>query len=133
MQIELRNSDELQPSQGFAHAAIAPAGRMVYTAGTLGTDKDGTMAEGLLAQTERALLNMVAALRAADAGPENLIKTTMYVVGWKESMTGELFEGIIAASGTVQLPEVPVTLIGVQSLFLDNALIEVEAVAVLPD
>ena len=49
MPIELRNSDRLSPPQGFAHASIAPAGRIVHLAGQLGTDADGNFADGLAA------------------------------------------------------------------------------------
>ena len=48
-------------------------------------------------------------------------------------MQGELFEGIVAAAKETPLPLVPITLIGVESLFLDDALVEVEAIALLPD
>ncbi len=130
--IELRNSDGLPRPQGFSHASIAGPGRVVHLAGVIGTDAKGNFAEGLAAQTQKALANMVLALAAADATPENLVKTTMYVVGWRESMQAELFAGIIAANAATRLPQVPITLVGVQSLFLDAALIEVEGVAVLP-
>lgn len=133
MTIELRNSDVLPAPQGFSHASIAPAGRIVHLAGQIGTDRDGVVADGLTAQTTHALANMVDALRAADAGPDNLAKVTMYVVGWTEAMQGELFAGIVAAGEQTRLPLVPITLVGVQSLFLDDAVIEIEAVAVLSD
>ena len=133
MPIELRNSDRLSPPQGFAHASIAPAGRIVHLAGQLGTDADGNFADGLAAQTAQALANMVDALAAADATPDDLAKTMIYVVGWTEAMQPALFEGIVAAAAKTPLPQVPITLIGVQSLFLDAALIEVEATAVLAD
>ncbi len=131
MAIELRNSDRLPPPRGFSHASIAPPGRIVHLAGQIGTDAEGTLADGLAAQTERALSNLVDALAAADATPDDLVKTTMYVVGWREAMQEELFAGIITAAQTNPLPQVPITLVGVQSLFLDAALIEIEGVAVL--
>ncbi len=132
MTIELRNAAELSPPQGFSHASIAPAGRLVHLAGQIGTDADGVLAEGLAAQTAQALANLVKALAAADASPDDLAKTTIYVVGWNESMQAELFEGIVSAAGETPLPQVPITLVGVHSLFLDDALVEIEAVAVLP-
>ena len=132
MPIELVNAENLPAPQGFSHASIAPAGRIVHLAGQIGSDRDGVLLEGLTAQTAQAIANMVEALAATGAGPEDLAKTTMYVVGYSESMQGELFAGIGAAAQQTPLPQVPITLIGVQSLFLDAALIEVEAVAVLP-
>lgn len=131
MDIELRNSDRLPPPQGFAHASIAPPGRLIHLAGQIGTDANGNLPEGLTAQTEQALANLVDALAAADAEPAHLVKTTIYVVQWRESMQAELFAGIVAAGNKTPLPQVPVTLIGVHSLFLDDALVEIEGVAVL--
>lgn len=134
MTIELRNSDRLPAPQGFSHLSIAPAGaRIVHLAGQIGTDAEGVLADGLAAQTEQALSNLVDALAAADATPDDLVKTTMLVVGWRESMQRELFAGIVAAAEKNPLPLVPVTLVGVQSLFLDDALIEIEGVAALSD
>lgn len=133
MTIELRNSDRLAAPQGFSHASIAPAGRIVHLAGQIGTDAAGVFADGLAAQTDQALANLVDALAAADATPEDLAKTTIYVVGWRESMQPELFEGIISAAARTPLPQVPITLVGVESLFLDAALVEIEGVAVLSE
>ncbi len=132
--IELRNSDKLPPPAGFSHASIAPGGRIVHLAGQIGTDANGDHPDGLAAQTGQALLNMVDALTgASDATVDDLAKITMYVVGWRESMAGELFEGIGKAAAVNPLPLVPITLVGVQSLFLDESLIEIEAVAVIAD
>lgn len=134
MTIELRNAEQLAPPAGFSHASTAPAGRIVHLAGQIATDATGTIPDGLAAQTEQALLNMVDALTgASDATVADLAKVTMYVVGWRESMQPELFEGIRKAASVNRLPLVPITLIGVQSLFLDAALIEVEATAVIAD
>jgi enamine deaminase RidA (YjgF/YER057c/UK114 family) len=106
----------------------------VHLAGQIGTDADGNLPDGLAAQTEQALLNLVDALTgASDATVDDLAKVTMYVVGWRESMQPDLFEGIGRAAAVNRLPLVPITLIGVQSLFLDAALIEIEAVAVIAD
>lgn len=130
MTIELRNSDRLPAPAGFAHAAIAPPGHTIYLAGTIGTDAEGTFAVGLADQTTQALINMVDALVGVGGAVEDLAKVVIYVVGWTESMQAELFAGIGAAAKTNPLPLVPITLVGVQSLFLDAALIEVEGTAV---
>ena len=134
MTTELRNSEKLPTPAGYSHASIAPAGRSVHLAGQIGTDSAGNHPDGLAAQTEQAMLNMVDALTgASNATVEDLAKITMYVVGWRESMAAALFEGIGQAAATNPVPLVPITLIGVQSLFLDDSLIEIEAVAVIAD
>ena len=133
MSIELRNSDRLPAPQGYSHASIAPPGRVVHLAGQIGTDAEGNHPEGLAAQTDQAMRNIVDALVGVGGSTDDLAKLTMYVVGWTAAMQGELFQGLGAAAKINPIGLVPITLVGIQSLFLDESLIEIEAVAVLPD
>ena len=133
MTIELRNSDRLPAPAGFSHASIASPGRIVHFAGQIGIDADGNHPEGLAAQTEQTLRNLVDTIEGVGVSVGDLAKLTMYVVGWRESMQRDLFEGIGAAAESTALPLVPITLVGVQSLFLDDSLIEIEAVDVVDD
>ncbi len=132
MAIHLLNAPGLPAPQGFHHASICDQGRLIHLAGQIGQDEAGILADGLAAQTTQALANVVEVLDAAGADPEHLVKTTMYVVGYRDAMQDDLFAGIINAAAQTPLPAVPVTLIGVQSLFLDDALVEVEAIAMVP-
>jgi enamine deaminase RidA (YjgF/YER057c/UK114 family) len=58
---------------------IAPAGRTVYVGGQNGVDSSGTLLEGLGAQTERALRNVLALLDAAGTDAEHVAKLTIYL------------------------------------------------------
>lgn len=131
MTIELRNAPSLPEPAGFSHLSIGPAGRIVHLSGQIGSDATGSLVEGLAAQTSQALDNLIAALDGAGAGPEDLAKITIYIVDWTEASQPEFFAGLAGAS--TRLPLVPITLVGVQSLFLDAALVEIEGVAVLAD
>ncbi|MGA9276715.1 RidA family protein [Ilumatobacter sp.] len=133
MTIELRNSDRLPAPAGYSHAAVASPGRVVHFAGQIGTDADGAHPAGLAAQTEQALTNVIDAVEGVGASVDDIAKLTMYVVGWRESMGAELFTGIGASGRRTPMPLVPITLVGVQSLFLDESLIEIEAVAVIAE
>ena len=133
MSIELRNSDRLPAPQGYSHASIASPGRIVHLSGQIGTDAAGVHPEGLAAQTELAMRNVIDALLGVGGSIDDLAKLTMYVVGWNASMQRDLFTGLAAAAQVNPIALVPITLVGVQSLFLDESLIEIEAVAVLPD
>jgi len=133
MSIELRNSDRLPAPQGFSHASIASPGRVVHLSGQIGTDADGNHPDGLAAQTDQAMRNIIDALVGVGGSTEDLAKLTIYVVGWTAAMQGELFTGLGAAAQVNPIAQVPITLVGVQSLFLDESLIEIEAVAVLAD
>ncbi len=133
MPIELRNSDRLPAPQGFSHASIASPGRIVHLSGQIGTDAAGNHPDGLAAQTDQAMRNIIDALVGVGGSIEDLAKLTIYVVGWTAAMQGGLFTGLGAAAKVNPIALVPITLVGVQSLFLDESLIEIEAVAILAD
>jgi enamine deaminase RidA (YjgF/YER057c/UK114 family) len=121
------------PTPGTSHATAVTAGRIVHISGQPGTDETGALVPGgLAAQTERALRNVALALEAAGARPEHAVKSTFYVAGWEPSMVEPLMEGGAAARADIPFPDVAVTLIGVQSLFTPEMLIEIETVAVIP-
>jgi enamine deaminase RidA (YjgF/YER057c/UK114 family) len=119
--------------QGFSHASIASPGRVVHLSGQIGTDANGNHPDGLATQTDQAMRNIIDALIGVGGSTEDLAKLTIYVVGWTAAMQGELFTGLGAAAQVNPIAQVPITLVGVQSLFLDESLIEIEAVAVLAD
>ena len=98
MPIELRNSDRLPAPQGFSHAAIAsPGGRIVHLSGQIGTDADGNHPDGLAAQTDQAMRNIIDALLGIGGSCDDLAKLTIYVVGWTAAMQGALFTGLAKA------------------------------------
>ena len=131
MPVELRNVPGRPEPQGFTHLSIATGERLIHMAGQVGTDDTGkVVAGGLAAQTERALLNVGQVLEEAGAGETDLVKVTVYVVDWDQAMFPELGQGILAARQARPAPPVPVTVIGVKSLFEPEMLVEIEGVAV---
>jgi enamine deaminase RidA (YjgF/YER057c/UK114 family) len=131
MSVEYLNTPGLPEPQGFTHISVASGDRVIHIAGQVGQDENGDIVPGgLAAQTERAMLNLSRALEAAGASESDLVKVTVYVVGWKPSMFEELATGVGAAGAARPGPEVPVTLIGVHSLFQPNMLVEIEGVAI---
>jgi enamine deaminase RidA (YjgF/YER057c/UK114 family) len=131
MSVEYLNTPGVPEPQGFTHISVASGDRVIHLAGQVGQDENGNVVEGgLAAQAERALLNLGRALEAAGASEHDLVKLTVYVVGWEPSMFEELVSGLGAAQAQRPGPEVPVTLIGVHSLFQPDMLIEIEGVAI---
>ena len=60
---------------------VAGTGRIVFLAGQTAQDANGRIvADGVVAQFERALGNLLTALRAAGGGPEHLAALTIYLV-----------------------------------------------------
>jgi enamine deaminase RidA (YjgF/YER057c/UK114 family) len=70
---------QLHYSPAFAQGMIVPAGPTLYVGGQNGTDKTGALLDGLEAQTEQAMLNVLAVLAEAGTGPENVAKLTIYL------------------------------------------------------
>ena len=88
--------------------------------------------ESLAAQAEQALRNVQAGLEAAGANYEDLARLTIYVVAWEPAMLADLGAGLLAARAPHPWIRVPITIIGVHSLFEPSMRIEIEAVAVAP-
>ena len=77
---EIRNPDTLPAAQGFSHAVIAQPGRTVYLAGQTAQQKDGAIAGSTIAeQFEIAAGNVIKALQAAGAGPQDLVSLQIFV------------------------------------------------------
>jgi len=116
---------------GYRHYAVASGSRLVFTAGAVPLDPTGGLvgAGDHEVQTEQVLANLLATLEAAEASPDDVVKTTVYVVG-------EEREAKVAVWNVVQRSELaaaPSALVGVASLGYSGQLVEIEAIAVIGD
>lgn len=127
MPIELINPAGLVEPQGYTQVAVATGSRMVFVAGQVGQDAQGTVVGDLAAQTAQALRNVGTALEAAGATFGDVAKTTVYVVDWRPEKMGDLVAGLTSAG--IANPG-PTTLIGVAALAGPDLLVEIEVVAV---
>lgn len=129
---EIVTAPELAEPVGYAHAVAAAPGRLVHLGGQTALGANGEIAgEGLVEQLDVAAGNVVAALRAAGGAPEDIVSMQLFVtdVPAYRAQLPELgrvwrkhFGRHYPASG----------LFGVVRLFDDEALIELMAVAVIP-
>jgi enamine deaminase RidA (YjgF/YER057c/UK114 family) len=79
--IERINPGDLARPSGFSHAVSATGGRLVFLAGQTGYAPDGAIVGGgVVPQFERALGNLLTALRAAGGDPADLVSLTIYAV-----------------------------------------------------
>ena len=125
----------LQPAswprpRGYANGIVA-TGRTVFLAGQVGWDAQGRFAEGLANQVGQALGNVVALLAEAGAEPRHLVRLTWFVTdlrAYRESQAaiGAAYRQVIGK----HFPTMSV--IGVSQLVEPEALVEIEATAVLP-
>lgn len=70
---------QLYRSPAFAQGMVLPAGPTLYVGGQNGTDNTGALLDGLDAQVEQAMRNVLAVLAEAGAGPEHVAKLTIYL------------------------------------------------------
>ncbi|MES4887335.1 RidA family protein [Streptomyces sp. NPDC096012] len=79
MTTERVNPPELSPPTGFSHAVVAAGSRVVFLAGQTALDGTGRVTGATLPeQFEKALGNLLAALRAAGGTPADLARVTVY-------------------------------------------------------
>jgi enamine deaminase RidA (YjgF/YER057c/UK114 family) len=125
----------LQPAtwprpRGYANG-IAADGETIFLAGQIGWDAEGRFAEGLSAQVKQALANIVTLLAEAGAGPRHIVRLTWYVtdlLAYRTSLSdiGAAYRSVIGR----HFPTMSV--IGVSELVEQQALVEIEATAVVP-
>ena len=129
MDVERINPAELARPSGFSHAVSVTASRMVFLAGQVGMDRDGTVVGGgVVAQFERALANLLTALAAAGGQPADLVSLTIYIVdlGGYQARGKEIGAVWRRLAGT----EYPATAgVGVTRLWDPEALVELQGVA----
>jgi len=130
--VELVRSATLSDTVPYAYASVVPAGRLVFTAGACPLDAEGNLVgpDDVTVQARQVVANLVEALHAAGAELTDVAKTTVYVASkWREDLV-KVWEIVHEAFGE---HDVPSTLLGVASLGYPEQMVEVEAVAVLPD
>ena len=130
---EILNPETLPEPTGFAHALVAAQGRTVYLGGQAGLDKDGNLvSEDLVDQFSQAASNVVDALAAAGAAPDQLVSMQIYVTDVTEYRSrlrdlAKVYQDHFAKHYPA------IALLGVNELFDPAAKIELVCIAVVPD
>jgi enamine deaminase RidA (YjgF/YER057c/UK114 family) len=131
--IERINPPELSPATGFSHAVTATGGRLVFLAGQTALDADGKITgDTLPEQFERALTNLLTALRHAGGAPDTLARVTVYATDVADYRTqareiGRIWRELAGRD----YPAMAV--IGTTRLWDEQALVELDGLAVVPD
>lgn len=118
--------------RGYANG-VAAHGTQVFIAGQIGWDKTGQFRSDEFAdQARQALANIVDVLKEAGAGPEHLVRMTWYVTDKREYLAasrdiGQAFRELIGDY------DIAMSAVQVAALIEDQAKVEIEATAVIPD
>ncbi|MFE3601572.1 RidA family protein [Streptomyces sp. NPDC059142] len=132
MSPERVNPAGLAPATGFSHAVVATGGRIVLLAGQTALDPAGRITGAdLPAQFATALGNLLTALAAAGGAPGDLARVTVYTTDVAEYRAhtpelGRIWRGLAGRD----YPAMAV--IGVVRLWDEQALVELDGIAVLP-
>ena len=123
------NPQTLGKPPGYTHVVeVTAPGRIVYIAGQLGVDRDGKVVGDFRRQAVQTFENLKTALAAVGAQFRHVVKFNNYLVDrahlptFREVRDGYLAENDRPASTTI----------AISGLAREGALIEIEAVAVLP-
>ncbi len=132
MSVERVNPAGLARPSGFSHAVVAAGGRLVFLAGQTATRPDGLIeGQTVTAQFERALGNLLHALREAGGAPEHLASLTIYAVDLEDYRAHAREIG--AVWQRLAGPQYPaMAAVGVSRLWDAAALVEIQGYAVLP-
>lgn len=131
------SNEILQPAgwpspRGYANG-IACRGKLIFVAGQVGWDQNGRFTSNRLSgQAHQAFRNIAAVLAEAGAEPQHVVRLTWYVTdvqAYRDQSTE-----IGAAYRDVFSKHFPaMTLVQVGGLVEKDALVEIEATAVIPD
>jgi enamine deaminase RidA (YjgF/YER057c/UK114 family) len=129
MTFEFINPEELPTPESYTQVVAATGGRLVFVAGQVADDRQGNLvAPGdLAAQARQAFANVGRAIAAAGAGPEEVVRITIYVVDHRPEYLPLISKARIAVFGGHKPAD---TIVGVATLAEPGYLIEVEAIAV---
>jgi len=118
--------------RGYANG-VAVRGTQVFIAGQIGWDGQGRFqSSDFGAQAKQALANIVAVLAVAGGRPEHLVRLTWYVTDKREYVAslrdvGSAFRELIGDY------DIAMSAVQVAALIEDEAKVEIEATAVIPD
>ena len=128
MTFRIVNPDVLGRPSGWNHGMLAPAGgRLLFVAGQTAPERGG----GLVDQWAGALERVLEVVRTAGGGPDHIGRMTVYVIDRQTYLAslkplGEVHRRLMGRHYPAM------ALVEVQALLDPNAVVEIEATAVLP-
>lgn len=130
--MEILQPKEWARPKGFSHG-VAAKGRTIFASGMIGSDPQGKIVSAnFSAQVRQALRNIVEVLAEAKAKPEHIVRMTWYLTDKKEYVAaykeiGAIYREIIGNHYPAM------TAVEVAALIDEQARVEIEVTAVLPE
>lgn len=132
MDNQILHPENWKKAVGYANGVLA-SGRTVYIGGQIGWNGQQEFEVfDLAGQTRQALDNIVTILAEAGGRPEHIVRLTWYITDKRIYL--ENLKGIGEAYRAMIGKHFPaMTMVQVADLIEDDALVEIEATAVIPD
>ena len=130
--MQILNPPHWKRPKGYSNG-IAAQGQLVVTGGLVGWDETETFrSSDFVDQLRQTLQNILAVLREADAGPENIVRLTWYVTDKHEYLSrikevGRVYQEIMGR----HFPAI--AMVQVAGLVEEEAKMEIEATAIVPN
>ena len=130
MQKIIIQPDGWKPAKGYANGVVADGPRL-YVGGQIGWNKDQRFeCHDFVGQMEQALRNIMEVVECAGGTAEDIVRLTWYVTDKKEYLARQVEVG--QAYRRVMGKNFPaMTMVVVSGLVEDEALVEIEATAVV--
>ena len=130
--MKLLQPAEWLPPKGYANG-IAAKGTLVFVGGQIGWNGQQQFeTDDFIAQTRQALINIVAVLHEASAGPEHMVRMTWYIVD-RDEYAARLKELGAVYREVVGRHFPAMSCVEVSRLMEARAKVEIEVTAVVPD
>ena len=126
------NPGEWPRPSGYSNAMVA-AGRVIAIAGQIGWDvrTRELVSDDFVAQVRQALVNVTKVLQAAGAGPQEVVRLTWFITDKQAYVSRQQEVGAVYRE--VMGKHFPaMSVVVVNALVEDRAMVEIEATAVLP-
>jgi enamine deaminase RidA (YjgF/YER057c/UK114 family) len=126
------NPDGLHPTPGYHHVTVVEAGRLAFLAGQCPLDRAGAVVgrDDLDAQVDQVVSNALIALRAVGAGPDQVVRSVIYVVTDDDAILGRVWRRFNASKLAAAFTSAS-TLLGVTRLGFPGQLVELDLTAAL--
>jgi enamine deaminase RidA (YjgF/YER057c/UK114 family) len=128
--MKIINPDSLATPRGYNHGILG-SGNILCVAGQVGWDKNMQLAPTLAQQFEQALRNILEVVQEAGGKTEHIARFTIFVKD-KQDYTQNAKEIGLRYRIVMGKHYPAMSLLVVKDLLEDNALIEIEATAVIP-
>ncbi len=126
------NPGTLAPPLGFSHGIVTEGGRLLFLAGQTGSDASGRIvAPGdLVAQYDQAVANLEEVCKAAGGSLTDIVKLNIFVRD-RDDYVAKLKELGRVHRNRFGAYYPTMALFGVTALFQEDALVELEGIAVI--